>query len=129
MKTSHVIGLSMLAGIAVGAVAIQGLHAQAKPPVYLVVDISEVTNPEDWKAVTGRPMTALDAIMKDFGGRYLIRTDKITALEGTASKRLILIAFDNVEKAKGWYNSAEQKKVNENRMKNTKSRAFIVDGM
>jgi uncharacterized protein (DUF1330 family) len=129
MKTNYKIAIALVAGVTIGGAAIQGLHAQAKPPVYLVVDISEVTNPEDWKAVTGRPMTALDAIMKDFGGRYLIRTDKITALEGTASKRLILIAFDNVEKAKGWYNSAEQKKVNENRMKNTKSRAFIVDGM
>ena len=129
MKTSHVIGLSMLAGIAVGAVAIQGLHAQAKPPVYFVADISEVTNPEAWKAVTGRPMPALDAIMKDFGGRYLARTDKITALDGAASKRYILIAFDSVEKAKGWYNSPEQKKVNENRIKNTKSNSFIVEGM
>jgi uncharacterized protein (DUF1330 family) len=129
MKTNYKIAIALVAGVTIGGAAIQGLHAQAKPPVYLVVDISEVTNPEDWKAVTGRPMTALDTIMKDFGGRYLIRTDKITALEGTASKRLILIAFDNVEKAKGWYNSAEQKKVNENRMKNTKSRAFIVDGM
>jgi uncharacterized protein (DUF1330 family) len=129
MKTSHVIGLSMLAGIAVGAVAIQGLHAQAKPPVYFVADISEVTNPEAWKAVTGRPMPALDAIMKDFGGRYLARTDKITALDGAASKRYILIAFDSVEKAKGWYNSPEQKKVNENRIKNTKSHSFIVEGM
>jgi len=129
MKTSHVIGLSMLAGVAVGAVAIQGLHAQAKPPVYFVADISEVTNPEAWKAVTGRPMPALDAIMKDFGGRYLARTDKITALDGAASKRYILIAFDSVEKAKGWYNSPEQKKVNENRIKNTKSNSFIVEGM
>jgi hypothetical protein len=35
---------SMLAGIAVGALAIQSLHAQAKPPVYFVVEneISDV---------------------------------------------------------------------------------------
>jgi uncharacterized protein (DUF1330 family) len=129
MKARYVIGLSMLAGVALGAIAFQGLNAQAKPPVYLVIDVSDVTNAEGWKANTGRPMSTLDAIMKDFGGRYLARTDKITALDGTASKRLILIAFDNVEKAKGWYNSAEQKKVNEIRMKNTKSRSFIVEGM
>jgi hypothetical protein len=29
----------MLAGAALGAGAIQGLHAQAKPPVYLVTEI------------------------------------------------------------------------------------------
>ena len=33
------------AGIAVGALAVQGLHAQAKPPVYNIVEI-DVTNPE-----------------------------------------------------------------------------------
>ncbi len=38
MKMHHVIGLSMLAGIALGAAAMQGLHAQAKPPVYTVAD-------------------------------------------------------------------------------------------
>jgi hypothetical protein len=33
----------MLAGIGVGAVAVQTLHAQAKPPVYVVSEI-DVTN-------------------------------------------------------------------------------------
>jgi uncharacterized protein (DUF1330 family) len=129
MKARYVIGLSMLAGVAFGAIAIQGLNAQAKPPVYLVIDVSDVTNEEGWKANTERPMATLNTIMKGFGGRYLARTDKITALDGTASKRLIIIRFASEEKAKGWYNSAEQIKVNETRMKNTKSRAFIVDGM
>jgi hypothetical protein len=41
MKAPHVIGLSMLAGVALGATAIQGLHAQAKPPVYVIVDFSD----------------------------------------------------------------------------------------
>ena len=36
MKTKYTIALSMLAGMAAGAVAVQSLHAQAKPPVYMV---------------------------------------------------------------------------------------------
>ena len=129
MKTFHVIGLSMLAGVALGAIAVQGLHAQAKPPVYVVVDISKITNPEGSKTNTERSVATVNAISKDFGGRYLARTNDITALDGTAPKRFIVIAFDNPEKAKGWYNSPEQKKVNEIRMKTNKSRAFIVEGM
>ena len=35
----------MLAGTVIGAAAVTGLHAQAKPPVYLVTEI-DVTNPE-----------------------------------------------------------------------------------
>jgi hypothetical protein len=41
MKTQYTVALSMIAGIAIGAAAIQGLHAQAKPKAYLVTE-SEV---------------------------------------------------------------------------------------
>jgi uncharacterized protein (DUF1330 family) len=129
MKTRHVIGFSMLAGVALGAIAVQGLNAQAKPPVYFVADISEATDAEGWKAITGRSTASAEALLKDFGGRYVSRTDNITALDGIAPKRLVIIRFDSAEKANGWYNSPEQKKVNEIRMKTTKSRSFIVEGM
>jgi hypothetical protein len=36
MKTYYTVALSMFAGAALGAAAIQGLQAQAKPPVYTV---------------------------------------------------------------------------------------------
>ena len=45
MKAQYSVPLSMLAGIGVGAVAVQTLHAQAKPPVYYVAEI-DVTNPD-----------------------------------------------------------------------------------
>jgi len=105
------------------------INPQAKLPVYVVIDIGEVTNPDDHKANTERSVATLNASLKDFGGRYVARTDQITALDGTASKRIVIIAFDSVEKAKDWYNSPEQKKVHEIRIKNTKSRAFIVEGL
>jgi uncharacterized protein (DUF1330 family) len=105
------------------------IDAQAKSPVYVVVDIGEVTNPEGHKDNTERSVATLNASLKDFGGRYVARTDQITALDGTASKRIIIIAFDTAQKAKDWYDSPEQKKVHETRIKNTKSRAFIVEGL
>jgi uncharacterized protein (DUF1330 family) len=94
-----------------------------------VVDISNVTDPEAWKAVGGRSNAAAAALLKDFGGHYISRTDNITALDGTAPTRFVITRFASVEKANGWYNSPAQKKVNEVRMKATKSRAFIVEGM
>src|SRR5271154_5286817 len=52
MKRFLVPGLTMLAGVAIGAFAVQGLHAQAKPPSYVVIDITKMNDPEGFKAVT-----------------------------------------------------------------------------
>jgi len=118
----------MLAGVAIGATAIQGLHAQAKPSSLVVVDISEITNPEGFKVVAqGSPERT--ANMQKFGGHYVARTQNITALDGTAPRRFIIIAFDSMDKAQAWNNSAPQQEVNSTRDKTTKSRSFIVEGM
>ena len=45
MRQYFAAGLGMLAGFAIGAVAVTGLHAQGKPTFYLVTEI-DVTNPE-----------------------------------------------------------------------------------
>ena len=36
MKTRFTVALSLLAGVALGAAAVQGLHAQAKPKAYII---------------------------------------------------------------------------------------------
>src|SRR4029453_12046370 len=46
------------------------------------------------------------ATMQAFGGKFLVRGGKVTALEGDAPKRVIVTAFDSVEKAQAWRNSA-----------------------
>jgi uncharacterized protein (DUF1330 family) len=69
------------------------------------------------------------ATIQTLHGRYLARTDKITALDGNAPKLSVIIAFDSKKKAQAWYNSAAQKEVTAIRTKTTKSRAFIVEGM
>ena len=40
MKTKSAVALAMVAGFGLGAIAVQGLHAQAKPPVYTVTEIT-----------------------------------------------------------------------------------------
>jgi uncharacterized protein (DUF1330 family) len=127
MKAKYKLALTLLAGAALGAAAMQGLHAQSKPPAIVVVDISEVVDPVGFSAITQRPTASTATVMQ--GGRYITRTDKITALDGTPPSRFITIAFDSAEKAQAWYNSPDQKKINEIRGKTTKSRVFIVEGM
>ena len=65
--------------------------------------------------------------MQAFAGQFVMRTEKITALDGSAPKRFIVLAFESADKAKAWNDSAAQKEVNDIRLKSTKSRSFIVD--
>jgi hypothetical protein len=55
MKSRYAVALSLLAGTALGAAAVQGLHAQAKPPVYYVAEI-DITDLDGWtKDYSPRP--------------------------------------------------------------------------
>jgi hypothetical protein len=40
MKTRLTVASSMLEGIAIGALAVRGLNAQAKPPAYVIAEIA-----------------------------------------------------------------------------------------
>ena len=83
MKANYKIAIALIAGAAIGGAAIQGLHAQAKPPTYAVVDISSVTDPEGFKAIGPKAGPANEA----FGGKFIMRTTNITASDGISPNR------------------------------------------
>jgi uncharacterized protein (DUF1330 family) len=80
MKIQYAVALAVAVGFGLGAAAIQGLHAQAKPPVYVVAEI-DVTNAE---AYTKEFVPAARASIKNAGGKLVAVSPKVTALEGTA---------------------------------------------
>ena len=83
MKTRYTVALSMLGGIAIGAVAIQGLHAQAKPKAYLVSE-SEVLDATAVASYTA----AIGAVQKAAGGRSFGTRGKVVASVGDAPNSL-----------------------------------------
>ena len=91
MKTRYTVVLSMIAGAAVGAAAIQGLHAQAKPKAYMVTEL-EVIDAEANKAFT----QAVRAAQQQASGRNL-RTayGKVVAFVGDPPKHLGITEFDS----------------------------------
>jgi len=119
------LGLATLAGIAIGATAIQGLHAQAKPPAYVVVPIVKINDAAAFKAgVVDKAAQSVAAA----GGRWVVRTDKFISVDGAPPQRLAIIAFDSVEKAQAYESSAAQKEISAARIKSTNSLSFIVEG-
>jgi uncharacterized protein (DUF1330 family) len=125
MKANYKLALTLLAGATLGAATIHGINAQGKPLAYVVVDIADMTDAQLYRTFIPKAPDAISA----FKGRYLIRSEKITSLDGTAPKRFIVIAFDSVETAKAWSDSAAQKEIDSVRAQSSKSRSFIVEGM
>jgi hypothetical protein len=86
MRTHITVALSMLTGIGIGAVGVQGLHAQSKPLVYLINEI-DVTDPEKY----GAEFTPkAQASVRGSGARFLLiggaggaGAKPIHAVEGT----------------------------------------------
>ena len=87
MKTHYTVALSILAGVAVGAAAVQALHAQAKPPAYVVAEI-DVTNAEPYDKEYVPP--AAKAIT-DAGGKYVVRGGRTVAIFGEPPKPRIAV--------------------------------------
>ena len=126
MKRSIGLGLALVSGIAIGATAIERLHAQAKGPgAYAIVDISAITDPEGMKALGPKAGPAATTA----GGRFIARTETIVGLTGTPPKRFVIIGFDSMDKAKAWHSTPAQKEVNDIAAKSTTQRMFIVEGM
>ena len=129
MNARYKIALAMLAGTALGAAAVQGLHAQAKPPAYVVIPILKINDADAFKTSVIDKANATAGEMKAGGGEYIIRNTKFTSLDGTPPERLVIIKFDSVEKAQAFENTASQKEINAGRVKTTNSLAFIVEGV
>jgi uncharacterized protein (DUF1330 family) len=117
--------LAALAGAAFGAAAIQALHAQAKPPTFTVTEI-DVTNVD---AYTKEYVPVVQPIIKKAGGKLLAASLKVTALEGTAPKRVAINQWESLEQAQAMYNSAEYKEAQKIGNNYAKFRRYAVEGL
>jgi uncharacterized protein (DUF1330 family) len=126
MKTHHSVTLAMLAGFGLGAITVQGLHAQATPPVYQVVEIE----PSDMETYLKDYVPKAQAAIKAAGGKFLAAGGKTTTIEGEPPKpRIVIQQWDSVEKIKAYRDSAAFKELLPLRNKLAKFRSFAVDGL
>jgi len=126
MKARYTVALSVVAGIGLGAAAVQGLHAQARTPTYYIAEI-EVTNLDGYlKEYEPRAQ----ANIKAFGGRILAAGTKVATMDGDPPQsRVMLLVWDNIENVQIWRDSAEFKEIRAVGQKYAKFRAFTVEGL
>ena len=126
MNTQYKFAVAMLAGAAVGALAVQGLHAQAKPPVYQVVEI-DVLNQD---AYSKDYVPKAQAAIKAAGGKFLAAGGHTTTIEGAPPKsRVVIQQWDSLEKVQAYRNSAAFKDLLPLRDKLATFRSFVVEGI
>ena len=106
MNTKSKIVLAVVAGAVLGAAAVQGLHAQAKPKAYLVTE-SEVLDAAALASYTA----AISAVQKAAGGRSFGTRGKIVASVGEAPKRVGISEWDSLEQVQAYLNSEARKKI------------------
>jgi uncharacterized protein (DUF1330 family) len=125
MNANFKLMLAVVAGAAIGAVAAQGLHAQAKPKAYIVTE-TEVIDAAALAAYSPQAQAAIKAA----GGRSLApATEKAVALAGQAPKRVGISEWETLEKAQAWRSSEAWKALSPQRDKALKAiRAFAVEG-
>jgi uncharacterized protein (DUF1330 family) len=131
VKTQYTVALAMLAGVGLGAAAVQGLHAQAKPPVYYVAEI-DVTNAD---AYAKEYAPKAQVLIKAAGGRFLAiggaaaTGGKVTAFDGESPKRAVVQVWDSMEKIQAWRANPEYVALRKIGEKYAKFRSFAVDGL
>ena len=92
---------------------------------YIIATI-EVTDPEKFEVYRGQ----VPATIEKHGGRYLARGGEVLVVEGDQpERRTVVLEFDSLEKAKGWYYSDDYAGPKELRIASTISNVMIVDGV
>lgn len=125
MKTHYVIALSMVTGVAVGAAAIQGLHAQAKPKAYVITELQTLD------AVAAKAFAPkVEALQTKAGGiSFHTGGGKVIALEGGAAPpRVAINEWKDADAAKAFYASKAFTDLSPEREKAVKTiRRYIVE--
>jgi uncharacterized protein (DUF1330 family) len=106
MKRRFATVLTLVVGAAIGAVAVQGLHAQSTPPAYTVTEV-DIANLDAYQK---EYVPLVRASISAAGGRLVASGQNIVSLDGEPPKtRLTITQFDSLDKIRAWRASAQYK--------------------
>jgi uncharacterized protein (DUF1330 family) len=94
-------------------------------PAYIIVEI-EITDSVGYEEYKKRAATTV----AQYGGKYIVRGGACETVEGDwKPKRIVILQFDNLERAKAWLNSPEYVEPRKQRRRTAKTRMILVEGM
>ena len=126
MNRHITVGLAMVGSAALGAAAVQTLHAQTKPPAYNVAEITI----KDQDGYNKEYLPLITKALTDAGGKFLVRGGKTISYQGAApSPRVVVIQFESLDKAQAWMNSSSNKAAQAIGDKYATFRGYAVEGV
>lgn len=94
-------------------------------PGYIIVEI-EVADPVRYEAYKAQA----EATLARYGGTYLVRGGAAETLEGDwQPRRLVVLRFESVERARAWWTSAEYAAPKALRQETARTRMILVEGL
>jgi uncharacterized protein (DUF1330 family) len=130
MKSRFGVAAAILAGMAIGGGAVEGLHAQAKPPVYFIGEI-DVINPEGYAK---EYLPKAREIIKKHGGQLVAAGgavgsgNPVIAVDGEPPKRVVIYRYPSIDAVHAWRNDPAYEEVRKVGEKYAKYRTFAVVG-
>jgi uncharacterized protein (DUF1330 family) len=126
MKSTLKLTVAIACGLLVGGGAVQLLHAQSKPPAFVVAEIA-VRDKDGYEKNYLNP-TRKD--IADHGGKYLAGGyDKTLSLVGSEpSNRVIIVQFPNMDAVKAWREQGAMDMENTVGTKYASFRIYAVEG-
>ena len=103
MKTRSTVAASMLAAAALGGAAVQALHAQAKPPIYMIA-INEVSDPNGYAKEYVPPA---QKSVKDHGGEYVAAGPATRVAGNLPHGPVVILRWESMEALQRWLNSPD----------------------
>jgi uncharacterized protein (DUF1330 family) len=126
MRTRYRVALSLLAGVAIGGFAVQGLHAQAKLKAYSIGEIIPIAG----ATVSPSYLTAARKALADAGGRSMgTLKGRIFHAEGEpAPISVAMTEWDSADDARAFFQSKAWKDLAPEGEKTAKTiRRYIVE--
>jgi uncharacterized protein (DUF1330 family) len=126
MRTQYTVALSLLAGIVLGGLAVQGLHAQAKLKAYSIGEIEPIAG----ATVSPGYLDAARKAIADAHGRSMgTLNGKVFHIEGApAPMKVAMTEWDSADAAKAFFLSKAWKDLAPEGEKTAKTvRRYIVE--